>query len=155
MVFVASTKTQLYRLTITARPGTGKFIVVPSQFNDQENASTSCLAPFRILQRKTGVRDSGDIITVISPSFDRSFTNTRAAIAHGYEERPVWVLTNRNLMKWTVNLGGGEKVLFLLMGAHSVSDASYMPVRAQLRGQRTSDECYFERRARRWTLVGY
>lgn len=116
MVFVARTKSRLYRLTITARPGTGKFIVVPSTFIDQDNVSTSWLTPFRILQRKTGVWDSGDIIAVVSPSFDQGLTRVRTAMARGYEERPVWVLTNRSLMKWQVNLGGGEKVLVSLMG---------------------------------------
>lgn len=115
-MFVARTKTRLYRLTVTARPGTGKFIVVPSSFNDQEASSTSWLTSFRMLQRKAGVWDSGDIVHVISPSSDQYFSRTKPALARGYEERPLWVLTSRSLMKWTVNMEGGEKVLACSLG---------------------------------------
>ena len=111
MVFVARTKTRLYRLTVTARPGTGKFIVIPSPFNDQDDQSISWLSPFRILQRKTAVWDSGDIITIIAPSSDQTFLKTKNAVPRGYEKRPLWVLTSKSLMKWDINLGGGEKVM--------------------------------------------
>lgn len=110
-MFVARTKTRLYRLTVTARPGTGKFIAVPSPFGDQENQNTSWLSPFRMLQRKAVVWDSGDIVTIIPSSRDQGFSKVKNAVARGYEERPLWVLTSKNLMKWSINLGGGEKVM--------------------------------------------
>jgi nuclear pore complex protein Nup133 len=114
MVFVARTQTRLYRLTVTARPGTGKFIVVPLPFSDQENPTTSWLSPFRMLQRKTSVWDSGDIITVISSFTNQAFPFTKNALARGSDDRPLWVLTSKNLMKWNLNLEGGEMVVSCL-----------------------------------------
>ncbi|KAF8580879.1 hypothetical protein K439DRAFT_263579 [Ramaria rubella] len=108
MVYIVRTKTRLYRLTVTARPGTGKFVVVSTPFTDRDNQSTSWLSPFRILQRRNGTWGSGDITTVFSPTDCRVSAKTTVATRKS-EERPIWVLTAQNLMKWNVNLGGGEQ----------------------------------------------
>jgi nuclear pore complex protein Nup133 len=98
---------------VTARPGTGKFVIVATPFSDpQESQSSSWLSPFRILQRRSDGWDVGDVVAVISPFDGKHSPKAKELIVHGGEERPVWVLTSKNLMKWNVNLEGGEQVCY-------------------------------------------
>ncbi|KAF8522246.1 Non-repetitive/WGA-negative nucleoporin C-terminal-domain-containing protein [Hysterangium stoloniferum] len=109
MVFVARTKTRLHRLTVTARPGTGRFVVVSAPFIDAESRGSSWIDPFRILQKRSNPRDSGDIVTVVSSYDSQAIVKAKDGAVRSHEERSIWVLTNRNLMQWRVGIAGGEQ----------------------------------------------
>ena len=121
-VYVARTKSRLHRLTVTARPGTGRFTVIPTPFNEPHERQSSWLSPFRILQRRTADWD-GDIAAMASPG-NKFLSKTKEAIARGGQERPVWVLTKKHLMKWNVNLEGGEEVFQAIHGTLRDLDSS-------------------------------
>ncbi|KIJ44042.1 hypothetical protein M422DRAFT_30592 [Sphaerobolus stellatus SS14] len=106
MVYVARTKTRLHRLTVTARPGTGKFVIVATPFSDRYSQNSTWLS-FRLFRRQS-TWDSGDIVTVATPS-DKPKSKHAGVLRS--EQKPVWVLTNRNIMQWNVGMAGGEECI--------------------------------------------
>jgi len=121
MVYIARTKTRLHRLTVTPRPGTGKFVLVAVPFNDGTAQNTTWLSSFRIFQRKSNPWDSGDIVTLVPQPGNKDSPKAKSRS----EEKCVWVLTNRNLMQWYIGVGGGEEVCFICVQKHHVADGSY------------------------------
>lgn len=126
MVYVARTKSRLYRLTVAARPGTGKFVVIVAPFTDNSGRST-WLTSLRFFQRKNDPWESGDIVTVTTPA--DAFT-ARNSVLHRTEEKSIWVLTTQNLMQWNVGMSGGEQVSVLFV--HSGNGAYVFLVCSQL-----------------------
>ena len=79
-------------------------------FNEPHECQNSQLSPFKILQQRTADWDR-DIVAMASPG-SKFLSKMKEAIARGNQERPVWILTKKHLMKWNVNLEGGEECEF-------------------------------------------
>lgn len=101
-VFILKTTSKLYRLSLSSRSGTGKNIITATSFSDPGSQSSSWLNPFRILPRTSHTWDVGTIIAVKQvPHYQSMHT----------EEKLIWVLTDKYLMLWNVNLAGGEQCI--------------------------------------------
>ena len=66
---------------------------------------------------------SGTSPCILSPM--PSLSKTKEAIARGNQERPVWILTKKHLMKWNVNLDRGEECEFNQDITKIVTDAIF------------------------------
>ncbi|GJJ12103.1 hypothetical protein Clacol_006344 [Clathrus columnatus] len=110
-IFILKTTSKLYRLSLTSRPGTGKYIIVATPFSDPDNQPSFWLNPFKTLSKKGHAWDVGSIIAVRQNPCDQSIEKSRGNDGRRTGERLIWVLTDKELMLWNVNLAGGEQCI--------------------------------------------